>query len=184
MWEAGMITRRFLMLAAGASALPLPALAKENDTTLPPPLPQLSGLALTQADGTATTLGAELGSGRATLVSLWATWCGPCVQEAQHLAKLRTARAPDKLDIIGINVERKRDEQKIAAFLKKGKVNYPQFRGDPEATYIAFGGSLPITLPRLYVFSASGTPLAMFGRYDGGKTLKAIDAALATALKG
>jgi thiol-disulfide isomerase/thioredoxin len=179
-----MITRRFLMLAAGASALPLSALAKENDTTLPPPLPQLSGFALARADGSATTLGGEMGAGRAALVSLWATWCGPCIQEAQHLAKLRTAHAPEKLGIIGINVDKNRDEQKIARFLKQGKVNYAQFRGDPEATYIAFGGSLPITLPRLYVFSAFGAPLAMFGRYNGGKTLKEIDAAVANALKG
>lgn len=179
-----MITRRFLMLAAGASCLSFPAAAKENDTTLPPPLPQLSGLSLIRPDGAPTTLGAELAPGRPTLVSLWATWCGPCVQEAQHLAKLRTAHAPDELGIVGINVEKRRDEQKIARFLKQGKVNYAQFRGDPEATYIAFGGTLPITLPRLYVFSASGAPLAMFGRYSGGKTLKAVDAAVASALKG
>jgi thiol-disulfide isomerase/thioredoxin len=179
-----MITRRFLMLATGAVALPLPALAKEDDLKLPPPLPQLSGLALARPDGSATTLGAELGASRPALVSLWATWCGPCVQEAQHLAKLRELHAPDKLDIVGINVEKKRDEKKIAAFLKKGKVNYTQFRGDPEPAYIAFGGSLPITLPRLYVFSALGAPLAMFGRYNGARTLKAIDDAVATALRG
>src|SRR5262245_18695007 len=100
-----MITRRWLIAAAGAPALPFPAFAKENDTTLPPPLPQLSSLALARTDGSATALGAELGTGRATLISLWATWCGPCVQEAQHLAKLRAAHTPDKLDIAGINVD-------------------------------------------------------------------------------
>lgn len=179
-----MISRRWLMVAAGAAALPVPAFAKEDDTTLPPPFPQLAGLALNRSDGTITTLGAELAPGRATLISLWATWCGPCIQEAQHLARLRTTHPPETLGIVGINVEKKRDEQKIAAFMKKGKVNYAQFRGEPEKTYLAFGGSLPITLPRLYVFSAAGEPLAMFGRYSGGKTLKAIDAAVAAALRG
>jgi thiol-disulfide isomerase/thioredoxin len=171
------------MLAGGAASISLPAFAKEDHLPLPPPLAELSALALTRPDGAATTLGAELAPGNAAIISLWATWCGPCIQEAQHLAKTRTAYAPQTLDIIGINVERKRDEGKIAGFMKKGRVNYAQLRGDPEPVYTAFGGLMPITLPRLYVFDRSGRPTKVFGRYSGSKTLREIDQAVAAAIR-
>lgn len=182
MWESFVFTRRSLVLAVGALAFAGPAFAKKGDTPLPRPLSELGPLALTRGDGAATTLGAEVQPRRATVISLWATWCGPCIQEAQHLAKIRTAYATDQLDIIGINVEENRDEAKMEKFFKKGRVNFTQLRGDPQPTYLAFGGALPITLPRLYVFNRSGTPIAVYGRYDGAKTLKAIDASIALAL--
>jgi thiol-disulfide isomerase/thioredoxin len=178
-----MWTRRFLVLAGGAASLSFPAVAKADHLPLPPPLADLSALPLMKSGGAATTLGAELAVGRAAVVSLWATWCAPCIQEAQHLSKVRTANAPDKLDIVGINVERDRDEEDIARFMKKGRVNYAQLRGDPEPTYTAFGGLMPITLPRLYVFDRTGRPLKAFGRYSGGKTLKEIDQAIAAAIR-
>ena len=103
-----MVTRRLLILAAGAMALPLPAFAKKGDTPLPPPLPDLSALALTRADGSPTTLGAEAGQGRAAIVSLWATWCAPCLSEAKHLSELRKKHGEDRLAIIGINVDKTR----------------------------------------------------------------------------
>ncbi len=99
------------------------------------------------------------------------------------LSDLRKRIAPMELDIVGINVDRTRDEKKIAAFVKRGRVNYTQLRGDPEPTYKAFGGSMPITLPRLYVFDRAGKPTRVFGRYDGQKTLKEIDAAIAAAVR-
>lgn len=170
-----MITRRALMLAAGAAALPSPALAKIGDTPLPPPLADLASLALTRPDGSPITLGEETGLGRAAVVSLWATWCGPCLEEARHLARLRAKHAPDRLAIVGINIDSRRDETAIATFLRKGNVNYVQLRGDPPTVYQAFRGSLPITLPRLYVFDRVGAPTSVFGKYSGGKTLKAID---------
>jgi thiol-disulfide isomerase/thioredoxin len=179
-----MITRRLLILSAGAMALPLPAFAKKGDTPLPPPLADLSALALTRADGSPTTLGAEVRQGRAVIVSLWATWCAPCLSEAKHLSDLRKKHGEDRLVIIGINVDKTRDEKKIATFLKKGGVNYTQLRGDSEATYTAFGGSLPVTLPRLYVFTPNGTPTAVFGVYSGGQTLKQVDKAAEAAMNG
>lgn len=172
-------------MIAGAVALGLaePAFAKPDDLTLPPPLTDLRGLALTQSDGAPTTLGANLAAGRATVISLWATWCGPCANEASHLADLRRKVSADQLQIAGINIDTKRDEAKIANFLKRAKVNFTQLRGDPQATYLAFNGQMPITLPRLYIFTPAGAPTRVFGRYNGNATLKAIDATIDAAIK-
>lgn len=177
-----MITRRFLILAAGATALADAAFAKKGDAQLPPSLADLNSLPLVRTDGTPTTLGAEIGIGRAALVSLWAAWCAPCLAEAKHLSELRTKHPEDRLAILGINVDQRRTDEKDAVFLKKGKVNYVQFRSDPAPVYLAFGNQLPITLPRLYVFTRSGTPTAVFGAYSGKKTLKAVDKAVEAAL--
>lgn len=178
-----MITRRVLMLA-GAAGLALPAWAKEGDTPLPPPLAQLKPLPVTYPDGAATTLGAELHDQRTTVISLWATWCGPCLSEMQRLAVMRAETPAEKLDIIGVNIDKKRDEKAITRFLTRGRSNFVQLRGEADAVYAAFGGSPPITLPRLYVFRPDGQPTAVFGKYSGGKTLKAIDAAVLAAMKG
>lgn len=180
-----MISRRGVVGAGVGivgAAIAGPALAKPGDLSLPPKLSLLSPMALSRADGTATTLGENIAEGRATVVSLWATWCGPCSDEAAHLTGLRAKITAEKLDIVGINIDTKRDEQKIAAFLKRAKVNFLQLRGDPPSTYIGFGGQLPISLPRLYVFTPAGTPTKVFGRYDGRSTLKAIDAAIDAAV--
>lgn len=178
-----MISRRAVLIGAGIFGTIGPAFAKADDLTPPPPLTDLHKLALTQPDGSATTLGNSLAPGRATAISLWATWCGPCSMEASHLADLRSRISADRLEIAGINIDTKRDEAKIAAFLKRAKVNFTQLRGEPQPTYLAFNGQMPITLPRLYVFTPAGAPTRVFGRYNGNATLKAIDAAIDAAIK-
>jgi len=172
-----------MIIGAAALALSEPAFAKPDDLTLPPQLGDLRALALTLPDGAPITLGDPLAHGRASVISLWATWCGPCANEASHLSDLRRKISADRLQIAGVNIDTKRDEAKIANFLKRSKVNFTQLRGEPEATYLAFNGQLPITLPRLYIFTPAGAPTRVFGRYNGASTLKAIDAAIDAAMK-
>lgn len=147
---------------------------------LPPLLSDLAAVALTRTDGSQATLGSMLGPG-ATVVSFWATWCAPCVMEARHLAETRTRIARERLNILGVNVDRTRDESRLADFLRRGRVNYDQARGDLSA-YQAFGGGDQILLPRLFVFSSEGRPIAAFGRYFGGATLRQVDRAIEQAI--
>jgi thiol-disulfide isomerase/thioredoxin len=178
-----MFTRRAIVMMGGALAFAPAASAKADDLPLPPSVAALSTLALTHPDGSATTLGAETLPGRPLVVSLWATWCAPCLTEAKHLAKVRNRIPNDKLGIVGINIDKKRDETKLDRFLKTSGANFNQLRGESDAIYLAFGGSLPITLPRLYIFTSAGDPTRVFGRYSGGKTLKEIDTAIAAVMR-
>jgi thiol-disulfide isomerase/thioredoxin len=59
---------------------------------------------------------ARLVKGKATILTLWATWCGPCVAELPTFQKL-AERYPDKLQVIALTV----DDSRLAAlnFIKK-----------------------------------------------------------------
>jgi thiol-disulfide isomerase/thioredoxin len=172
-----MISRRRHLATFGAALL-TPASAIAQAAPPPPALDALENIALTQADGAATTLGAHLTPGPA-VVQFWATWCGPCIAETRHLSRTRRTLGADRLAIVGVNVQRRDQhaEAEIARFLERTRPNYPQVRGDM-AAYRAFSNGETLLLPRLYVFAADGRPVAAFGRYNGAATFRAIDRAI------
>jgi cytochrome c biogenesis protein CcmG/thiol:disulfide interchange protein DsbE len=175
------LSRRTVLAVVGASAAP--AFAANDGPSLPPRLSRLVSTPLTLSDATPTTLGAHTPSDRPSVISFWATWCAPCVTEARHLARTRTRHGIDRLNIIGINVDRDRDEAAIAGFLEHTGVNYTQLRGDL-AAYQSFGGGEQILLPRLFVFDRIGQPTAAFGRYAQFVTLGRIDRAIEAVVGG
>jgi thiol-disulfide isomerase/thioredoxin len=71
---------------------------------MPPSLDDLSNLPLETFAGAATTLGAHLRPGPA-VISFWASWCAPCVEEAGYLSTIRHRYGADRLNMIGLNVE-------------------------------------------------------------------------------
>jgi cytochrome c biogenesis protein CcmG/thiol:disulfide interchange protein DsbE len=62
-------------------------------------LPPVEGLAET-GKPTPGFSSAELATGKVTIVNVWASWCGPCIQEHPMLTKLKTEH---HLRLIGIN---------------------------------------------------------------------------------
>lgn len=174
------ITRRGVLGVAMISVGPTAASAQDGPP-LPPMLDQLRPLGLSLPSGAAAALGDFLPDGRPSVVSFWATWCAPCAAEARHLARMRRRHRSEQLNIVGINVDRRRDEARIAQFLERAGVNYTQLRGDI-AAYQAFGGGSQILLPRLFVFDAHGRPTRAFGRYVQFVTFGQVDRAVEQAL--
>lgn len=176
-----MLARRTLLAAAVAGATPsLAHAAAFADPPLPPHLDTLRAVNLTQPNGAATTLAQALGQGRPAIVSFWATWCAPCVGEAEHLARIRNRTPSARLAVVGINVDRRRDENRIAEFLRNARATYTQLRAD-NAIFEAFGCDAA-TLPRCFVFAADGRPLAAFDRFFEHQTPQRIDRVVAQAL--
>jgi len=167
--------RRTMLISALAAATP--AAAASSGAALPPALDQLGALALETFEGAATTLGEHLPPGPA-VISFWASWCAPCIAEAQHLTDVRRRLGPSRLAIVGLNVELIADQSGVRRFLDRTRPNYTQLRADM-AAYHAFGGhARELTLPRLFVFAADGRPTAAFGAYNGATTFRAIDRAI------
>jgi len=177
-----MFARRSLLAAGLAAATPSFAFADRATPPLPPALASLRDVRVVR-NGADTTLAQVLTPDAASVITFWATWCGPCAVEAQHLGRMRTRIAPSRLNILGVNVDTRANEIEIARFLQAHRAFYSHVSGTVEA-YSAFGCGNEITLPRLFVFARNGQPVAAFDRYLGEQTSRRIDEAVAAAIAG
>jgi cytochrome c biogenesis protein CcmG/thiol:disulfide interchange protein DsbE len=103
-------------------------------------------------DGSTFTLSEALKSGKPVVVNFWASWCGPCADEAPLLEDAARRNA-DRFTFVGVDVQ---DQDSDAqAFLRKYAVSYPNgsgnagpisiqygMRGVPETYFIAPDGKL------------------------------------------
>jgi thiol-disulfide isomerase/thioredoxin len=121
---------------------------------LNPPLPAPE-LGFTTRDGTPRRL-ADF-RGRMVLVNLWATWCGPCVEEMPSLDRLQ-AQLGQGLTVLAISEDRP-GESAVAPFLEKLAVPHLAVFLDPANGAIkAFGVK---GLPTSFLISRDGRILAM-----------------------
>ncbi len=60
--------------------------------------------------------------GKIVLVSFWASWCRPCIEEMPSLVKLKE-KYHEKLEILAINV--REDKATIKKFTKSMNINFP-----------------------------------------------------------
>ena len=182
---AAMLDRRSALglLAAAAAAPARAAEPLKGQPGLPGPLDRYRGLPVRRIDGEPSTLGRLLGPPRPTVVSFWATWCAPCAIEGRRLARLRSLHPDARLAIVGLNIDSRPDPLRLDLFRRKAHMTYTQ-GVDALAAYQEITGALTVALPRTYVFDGAGQPVAAFGRFFGERTLAAIDAAVAAALRG
>jgi thiol-disulfide isomerase/thioredoxin len=118
----------------------------------PRPAPEL---AFTARDGTPKRL-ADF-RGRVVLVNLWATWCGPCVEEMPSLDRLQ-AQFGDALAVLAISEDRP-GESVVAPFLAKHKIGhlavYLDVRNDAIKAFGVQG------LPTSFLIGRDGRIIAM-----------------------
>jgi cytochrome c biogenesis protein CcmG, thiol:disulfide interchange protein DsbE len=76
--------------------------------------------------------------GHWVLVNLWASWCGPCRQEAPDLERF-SQRFRERVTVLGIDVQ---DNSKDAlAFVREQRLTYPQLRSVGDERSEAFGST-------------------------------------------
>jgi thiol-disulfide isomerase/thioredoxin len=129
-------------------------------TALQAPLPA-PALAFTTRDGAQKRL-ADF-KGNLVLVNLWATWCGPCVEEMPSLDRLQ-AKLGDKLTVLAISEDRQGDTV-VAPFLQKNGIQHLAiFLDSKSAATSALGAE---GLPTSYLIARDGT---IIGKEEGGAT--------------
>jgi thiol-disulfide isomerase/thioredoxin len=127
-----LITRRNMLLAAGGTlaaglvprkshAEDLPDVAQALDLINPPvAAPDITFIA---ADGTPHHLTEFIGHGM--VINLWATWCGPCVEEMPSLAALSKMLAPDDIAVLPLSSDRGGAAVVRAFYQQHGIVSLP-----------------------------------------------------------
>jgi thiol-disulfide isomerase/thioredoxin len=60
------------------------------------------------------------------MLDFWATWCPPCRAEIPGLVAAYNKYHPQGFEVLGVSLDKKGDDEKLAAFTKDQKMPWPQ----------------------------------------------------------
>jgi cytochrome c biogenesis protein CcmG, thiol:disulfide interchange protein DsbE len=89
--------------------------------------------------------------GKVVLLNFWASWCGPCIDEAPALNQLQNYVASRGGTILGVSVDD--DQTAYADFLKNYRVDFPTYRDAAKQIPVSYGTSM---YPETYVINREG----------------------------
>jgi cytochrome c biogenesis protein CcmG/thiol:disulfide interchange protein DsbE len=114
------------------------------------PFTQAPDFQLGLFDGNTFTLSDALKQGKPVVVNFWASWCGPCADEAPLLQDA-ARRTSDRITYVGVDVQ---DQDSDAlAFLRKYGITYPNGSGNAGPISIQYGMR---GVPETYFISSNG----------------------------
>jgi thiol-disulfide isomerase/thioredoxin len=164
-------TRLVLIAVAALAAVGIPWLLYENrasdvNASASPPAvldkmqltegtPQAPAVTFYDAEGKALSLNDF--RGRYVLVNLWATWCGPCINELPSLVRLQAELPQDKITVLPLDLER-HDAGKVAEFLERTKIEGLPIYIDRD--FSAMRGFAANELPLTILIDAEGKEVA------------------------
>ena len=92
-----------------------------------------------------------------TVLSFWATWCAPCLEELPRLSTLNAEYAPRGVHFLAISADAPKDRPKIASFLQARNITLDIWTGADLDTldHLALGNVLPATL----ILDQNGEPV-------------------------
>ncbi len=92
---------------------------KEKKEAVPGKAPEFS---LKSLDGEDVVLSGLRGS--VVLLDFWATWCGPCRESIPHLIDLHKTYQERGLKIVGMSIDKEKDEEALRHFGKSLDIPY------------------------------------------------------------
>jgi cytochrome c biogenesis protein CcmG/thiol:disulfide interchange protein DsbE len=113
--------------------------------------------------------------GKVVVLNFWASWCGPCENEAPVLERAQRKLAGSGGTVLGVTY--KDDADSSREFVKKYKITYPSLRDDRLDLAPKYGTT---KLPETFVLDKAGHVVAMSrGEVSQDFLLRAIDRAQA-----
>ncbi len=121
-------------------------------------------------------------SGKAVVINLFATWCGPCRFESPDLAKLHQEFKDRGLVVIELSTEDpKASEESVREWVWDFRLPYPVGWAKQEVALTLMQERRSI--PQAFVIARDGRILKRFIGYDPTKTLSLMREAVEEALK-
>jgi peroxiredoxin len=100
-------------------------------------------------------------NGKVLLLTFFATWCPPCVEEIPNLVKLQNELADDGFSVVGLSVDQQ-GPAIVAKFVEKRAINYPVLLAEAQTT-VDFGGVYGI--PVAFLVNKSGNVVKKYTGY-------------------
>lgn len=93
-------------------------------------------------------------AGKPVLINLWASWCGPCIEEMPELDRFTAAQGANGTQVVGIALD---DEAAVRDFLTRIPVRYPILLDEagPRDAGVQLGNPKGV-LPYTVLLSADG----------------------------
>ncbi len=99
--------------------------------------------------------------GKVLLLTFFATWCPPCMEEVPVLVKLHTDMADAGFSVIGMSVDQE-GPAVVAKFVEKKEINYPVLLAETKTTS-DFGGVYGI--PVAFLVNKTGNVVKKYTGY-------------------
>ena len=137
----------------------LEALESASTGLLPPaergPAPDLRGDTVTGGTADLSSL-----RGQVVVVNFWASWCAPCLAEADDLKKVSEATAGQGVSFLGVNIKDNRSA--AARFEKTREIPYPSLYDQPGVSLLRFRSLVPQTPPSTVLVDRQGRLAGIF----------------------
>ena len=130
---------------------------KSTPAAAPPPQP----VTMITLDQIQARLAEDKAAGRIAVLHMWATWCGPCVEEFPELAKFqRDLLTNDKtVDFFAVSVDDPGNKDDVVKFVADSGARFPVFIADaPDQEAFARGinPAWPSVLPTTFFYGTDG----------------------------
>jgi thiol-disulfide isomerase/thioredoxin len=107
------------------------------------------------------TVGSDEFRGKALLVTFFATWCPPCMDEVPSLIELQKEFAKEGFSVIALSVDEE-GPGVVIKLIKKQEINYPVMMAD-NGTIKGFGGVFGI--PMSFLVNRDGNVVKKYTGY-------------------